>query len=151
MGVRRDSTVLDVACGTADLSLAIAKKLGPNGSLVLTDINPSMLRLGRNRMIDRGHLSQFSYVQSDAEHLAFAEDTFDRIVIAFGLRNVTRIEQALKSMHRVLQVGGKLLVLEFSQPVLPLLDKDLQRLFVQGHSGDGGICGPRPRQLPVPG
>ena len=123
LGVRHNSSVLDVACGTADISLAIAKKLGPSGRLVLTDINSSMLRLGRNRMLDHGHLARFSYVQSDAENLAFSEDSFDRVIISFGLRNVTRINQALESMHQVMRPGSRLLVLEFSKPVIPLLEK----------------------------
>ena len=123
LGVRHNSSVLDVACGTADLSLAIAKKLGPSGRLVLTDINSSMLRLGRNRMLDHGHLARFSYVQSDAENLAFAESSFDRVIISFGLRNVTRINQALESMYQVMRPGSRLLVLEFSKPVIPLLEK----------------------------
>ncbi len=123
LGIRHNSQVLDVACGTADLSLAIARKLGPQGNLVLTDINASMLKLGRQRMLDRGYLAQFSYVQADAERLAFADGSFNRVVIAFGLRNVTRIEQALASMYQILQFGGKLLVLEFSKPVLPILEK----------------------------
>ncbi len=123
LGVRHNSSVLDVACGTADISLAIAKKLGPSGRLVLTDINSSMLRLGRNRMIDHGHLTRFSYVQSDAENLAFSEGSFDRVIISFGLRNVTRINQALESMYQVMRPGSRLLVLEFSKPVIPLLEK----------------------------
>lgn len=123
LGVRHNSSVLDVACGTADISLAIAKKLGPSGRLVLADINSSMLRLGRNRMLDHGHLARFSYVQSDAENLALAEGIFDRVIISFGLRNVTRISQALESMYRVMRPGSRLLVLEFSKPVIPLLEK----------------------------
>ncbi len=123
LAVRHNSRVLDVACGTADLSLAIAKKLGPRGQLTLTDINASMLRLGRSRMIDHGHLAGFSYVQSDAENLAFADSSFDRVIISFGLRNVTRIDQALESMHRVLSAGGRFMVLEFSKPVIPLLNR----------------------------
>lgn len=123
LGVRRTSRVIDIACGTADLSLLIARKLGPKGSLVSTDINKSMLIGGRSRMIDKGHLSGFSYVQSDAENLAFAQDSFDRAIISFGLRNVTRIETALESMYQIIRPGGKLLVLEFSKPIIPLLDR----------------------------
>lgn len=123
LGVRRNSRVIDIACGTADLSMLIARKIGPHGSLVLTDINPSMLQHGRNRMIDNGHLGGIHYIQSDAENLAFAEDSFDRAVISFGLRNVTRIDRALESMYRIMRTGGKLLVLEFSKPIIPLLDR----------------------------
>lgn len=123
LGVRRNSRVIDIACGTADLSLLIARKLGPQGSLVLTDINTSMLKHGRSRMIDKGHLSGLHYIQSDAENLAFAEDSFDRAIISFGLRNVTRIDKALESMYQIMRSGGKLLVLEFSKPIIPLLDR----------------------------
>ncbi len=123
LGVRHNSRVLDVACGTADLSLAIAKKIGPQGALVLSDINPSMLKLGRNRMIDHGHLAHISYVQSDAENLAFMQSSFDRVIISFGLRNVTRIGKALESMYQVARPGGRLVVLEFSKPAIPLLDR----------------------------
>lgn len=123
LGIRLNSQVLDVACGTADLSLAIAKKIGPKGSLMLSDINATMLRRGRGRMIDHGHLSGINYVQADAENLAFAEDSFDRIIISFGLRNVTRIGKALQSMFQITRPGGRLVVLEFSKPVIPALDK----------------------------
>ena len=123
LGIRHNSQVLDVACGTADLSVAIAKKMGPQGALVLSDINASMLKLGRNRMLDQGFLKRISYVQADAENLAFADHSFDRIIISFGLRNVTRIENALESMYRIMRPGGRLVVLEFSKPVLPLLNR----------------------------
>ena len=74
-------------------------------------------------MIDKGHLSGLHYIQSDAENLAFAEDSFDRAIISFGLRNVTRIDKALESMYQIMRSGGKLLVLEFSKPIIPLLDR----------------------------
>ena len=122
-GIRHNSRVLDVAGGTGDLSLAIAKKLGPKGSIVLTDINESMLKVGQDRMIDQGYLNRLQCVQTDAEDLAFAEHSFDCVVISFGLRNVTRIDRALSSMYRVARSGGRLLILEFSKPVIPLLEK----------------------------
>ena len=121
--IRTNSKVLDVACGTGDLSLAIAKKIGPKGSLVMTDINAEMLKKGRARMINKGHVSEVQYVLSDAENLAFEHNSFDRIVISFGLRNVTRIKDALQSMYKTLSPGGKLVILEFSKPVIPLLEK----------------------------
>jgi len=123
LGIRHNSRVLDVACGTADLSLAIAKKLGPTGNLVLTDINAAMLKIGRNRMIDEGHLACINYAQSDAEELVFADDYFDRIIISFGLRNVTRIPTALESMYRITRPGGRLVLLEFSKPIIPVIEK----------------------------
>ncbi len=123
LGVRPTSQVLDVACGTADLSLAMAKKIGPKGGLILSDINAAMLKRGRSRMLDHGHLAGISYVQADAENLAFAEDSFDRIIISFGLRNVTRIDQALLSMFKIARPGGRVVILEFSKPVIPALDR----------------------------
>lgn len=126
-GVRANSQVLDVAGGTGDLSLAIAKKLGPKGRIVLTDINRSMLQLGQDRMIDHGYLDRVQYVQTDAENLAFEDDSFDCVLISFGLRNVTKIDKALSSMYRVLRPGKKLLILEFSKPVIPILSKIYDR------------------------
>lgn len=122
-GIRPNSSVLDVAGGTGDISLAVAKKLGTKGSIVLTDINESMLKLGQDRMIDHGFVGRLQCVQTDAENLAFADDSFDCVIISFGLRNVTRIDQALRSMYRVTRTGGRMLVLEFSKPVIPLLEK----------------------------
>ena len=126
-GIRPNSSVLDVAGGTGDISLAVARKLGPKGSIVLTDINESMLKLGQDRMIDHGFVGKVQCVQADAESLAFAEDSFDCVIISFGLRNVTRINEALSSMYRVTRPGGRLLILEFSKPVIPLLEKIYDR------------------------
>ena len=122
-GIRHNSQVLDVAGGTGDMSLAIARKLGPKGRIVLTDINDSMLKIGQDRMIDKGYLNRLQCVQTDAENLAFADDSFDCVIISFGLRNVTRIDQALKSMFRVSRCGGRLIILEFSKPFIPVLEK----------------------------
>ncbi len=122
-GIHHNSQVLDVAGGTGDLSLAIAKKLGPKGRIVLTDINRLMLRNGQDRMLDQGRLDRLECVQTDAENLAFADDTFDCIMISFGLRNVTRIDQALRSMYRVTRSTGRLVILEFSKPFVPLLER----------------------------
>ncbi len=126
-GVRHNSCVLDVAGGTGDISLAIAKKLGPTGTIVLTDINRSMLELGQDRMIDQGYLDKLQCVQTDAENLSFADDSFDCVMISFGLRNVTRIDAALQSMYRVTRCGGRLLILEFSKPIIPTLEKIYDR------------------------
>lgn len=115
-GVRRGQRVLDVAAGTGDLAVRLAGKVGPTGEVVLCDINDAMLTQARDRMIDRGLAGNVRYVLSDAERLPFAEDYFDRITIAFGLRNVTDQDAALGAMHRVLKPGGSLLVLEFSRP-----------------------------------
>ncbi|MBY0578824.1 MAG: bifunctional demethylmenaquinone methyltransferase/2-methoxy-6-polyprenyl-1,4-benzoquinol methylase UbiE [Burkholderiales bacterium] len=117
-GVKRGARVLDIAGGTADLSLKFAEKIGPEGRIVLTDINNSMLSRGRDRMLDHGFKS--GAVQCDAEKLPFRSDYFDCATVAFGLRNMTRKDQALKEMYRVLRPGGKLLVLEFSKVWKPL-------------------------------
>jgi len=119
-GVRRGQAVLDLAGGTGDLALAFARAVGPNGQVVLADINASMLREGRRRLIDAGIGGNVSIAQVDAENLPFDDSSFDCVTIAFGLRNVTDKDAALRSMHRVLRPGGKLLVLEFSKPAEPL-------------------------------
>lgn len=122
-GVRRGNRVLDIAGGTGDLALKFAPLVGEEGEVVLADINASMLRVGRDRLIDRGVPGNISYVQADAQFLPFPDDYFDCITIAFGLRNVTDKDLALRSMLRVLKPGGRLLVLEFSKPGNPLLSK----------------------------
>ncbi len=122
-GVRPGHTVLDIAGGTGDLAKQFSKRVGSKGSVVLADINASMLEVGRERLTNEGVVGNLQYAQCDAESLPFENDTFDCITIAFGLRNVTKKENALESMHRVLKPGGRLLILEFSKPVLPLLSK----------------------------
>ncbi len=116
--VRPGMKLLDVASGTGDLARAFARRIGPTGEVWLTDINASMLTLGRDRAIDDGHASPA--VQCDAERLPFPTGYFDRVTVAFGLRNMTRKEHALAEMARVLAPGGKLLVLEFSRVWKPL-------------------------------
>lgn len=118
-GVRPGNRVLDVAGGTGDLSAAFARQVGPQGSVTVADINAAMLDVGRARLADRGLAGNIEFVQADAESLPFPDNHFDCITIAFGLRNVTRQDCALASMYRVLKPGGRLLVLEFSKPVLP--------------------------------
>ena len=122
-GVRSGNRVLDIAGGTGDLAAKFAPLLGPEGEVVLADINASMLRVGRDRLIDRGVPGNLRYVQADAQYLPFPDDYFDCITIAFGLRNVTDKDRALRSMLRVLKPGGRLLVLEFSKPDNPLLSR----------------------------
>lgn len=122
-GVRGGFRVLDVAGGTGDLVATFAVRVGRRGQVVLADINESMLAVGRARLADRGIAGNVSFVQANAENLPFPEDYFDRVTIAFGLRNVTRIDRALASMFRVLKPGGALLVLEFSHPVVPGLNR----------------------------
>lgn len=117
-GIRPGFRVLDIAAGTGDLTKAFAKKAGPTGEVWHTDINESMLRVGRDRMINKGLL--LPTLICDAESLPFSDNYFDRVSVAFGLRNMTHKEAALAEMHRVLKPGGKLLVLEFSRVVTTL-------------------------------
>jgi demethylmenaquinone methyltransferase/2-methoxy-6-polyprenyl-1,4-benzoquinol methylase len=122
-GVRNGHHVLDLAGGTGDLTQAFSKKVGEKGLVVLADINEKMLQVGRERLLDEGIASNVRYVQADAESLPFPRDYFDCISIAFGLRNVTDKNKALQSMYDIVKPGGKCLILEFSKPTIPLLDK----------------------------
>ena len=115
-GVRPGHHVLDIAGGTGDLTLKFSRLVGPRGKVVLADINASMLRVGRDKLMDNGVGGNVEYVQANAECLPFPDNSFDCITIAFGLRNVTDKDAALRSMARVLKPGGRLLVLEFSTP-----------------------------------
>ena len=117
-GVKADDKVLDIAGGSGDLSKFFAQKVGASGSVILTDINASMLAVGRDRMIDAG--LNVPAAQCNAEFLPFADNSFDCVIVAFGLRNMTHKDAALKEMQRVLKVGGRLLVLEFSKVWQPL-------------------------------
>ncbi|MEY4750403.1 MAG: hypothetical protein RIQ60_2617 [Pseudomonadota bacterium] len=117
-GARAGHVVLDIAAGTGDLTRAFARKVGPQGCVVHTDINEAMLRVGRDRLIDEGLI--VPSVLCDAEHLPFADASFDIVSVAFGLRNMTHKDAALREMQRVLKPGGRLLVLEFSRVAQPL-------------------------------
>ena len=118
--VRPGQSILDLAGGTGDLAAAFAPRVGPQGRVVVCDINESMLAAGRDRLLDRGLVENLEFVQADAEALPFPDESFHCVSIAFGLRNVTRKERALAEMHRVLKAGGRLLVLEFSRPAAML-------------------------------
>jgi demethylmenaquinone methyltransferase/2-methoxy-6-polyprenyl-1,4-benzoquinol methylase len=117
-GIRPHQIVLDIAGGTGDLTKQFIRKVGATGHVVLADINASMLEHGRSRLTDAGIVSNITYIQANAEMLPFPDNYFDCVSIAFGLRNVTHKDKALASMQRVLKPGGKLLVLEFSKPML---------------------------------
>jgi demethylmenaquinone methyltransferase/2-methoxy-6-polyprenyl-1,4-benzoquinol methylase len=122
-GVSKGDRVLDIAGGSGDLSRLFVKKVGDSGEVILTDINASMLAVGRDRLIDDG--VTVPALQCDAEKLPFPDQHFDCVIVAFGLRNMTHKETALAEMQRVLKVGGRLLVLEFSQiwkPLAPVYD-----------------------------
>ncbi|MGE5665602.1 MAG: bifunctional demethylmenaquinone methyltransferase/2-methoxy-6-polyprenyl-1,4-benzoquinol methylase UbiE [Betaproteobacteria bacterium] len=122
-GVRPGMRVLDIAGGTGDLALKFARQAGPSGQVWLTDINHSMLNVGRDRLLDQG--LALPVAQCDAEKLPFPDDCFDVITVAYGLRNMTHKDAALAEMRRVARPGGKVMVLEFSrvwQPLSPLYD-----------------------------
>jgi demethylmenaquinone methyltransferase/2-methoxy-6-polyprenyl-1,4-benzoquinol methylase len=115
--VKRDQIILDLAGGTGDLAKAFSKQVGEDGHVILADINLSMLKEGRARLIDAGVSKNLSIVQLNAENLPFPKNSFDLITIAFGLRNVTEKQLALESIYKALKPGGKLLILEFSKPI----------------------------------
>lgn len=126
IGARAGQRVLDLAAGTGDLSIGLARDVGRSGQVVVSDINAAMLEEGRDRILNEGLTGNLDFVIADAEQLPFPPRSFDRISIAFGLRNVTRIPRALAAMREALRPGGKLVVLEFSQlyvpPLQPLYD-----------------------------
>lgn len=124
--VRPGDTVLDLAGGTGDFTALLSPLVGENGSVVLCDINYTMLERGRDRLIERGIVGNIDYVQGDAEKLPFPEKSFNAVTIGFGLRNVTHKDIALAAMHDVLKTGGRLVVLEFSHPRNPVLKSAYQ-------------------------
>ncbi len=121
-GVRSGEFVLDLAAGTGDLTRLLARRAGPTGMVVMSDINGAMLDVGRDRLLDNGLVEGIELLQANAERLPVRDNTFDCVIIGFGLRNVTDKATALKEMTRVLKPGGRLLILEFSRP-LPALQK----------------------------
>ena len=122
-GVRPGHSVLDIAGGTGDLAAKFSRIVGETGQVILADINYAMLAVGRDKLVVHGLSENLEFVQADAQCLPFPDDSFDCITIAFGLRNVTDKDLALRAMLRVLKPGGRLLVLEFSKPKNPLLSK----------------------------
>lgn len=122
-GVRPGNKVLDLAGGTGDLTAKFSQLVGKDGKVILADINSSMLNVGRDKLRDKGLVQNIEYVQANAESLPFEENSFDIVTIAFGLRNVTDKDKALRSIFSVLKPGGRLLVLEFSKPEHDLVNK----------------------------
>ena len=118
-GARPGQTIIDLAGGTGDLAARLSRLVGTEGEVVIGDINASMLKVGRERLLDKGITANVGFVQANAENLPFPDASFDCITIAFGLRNVTDKAKALEAMYRVLKPGGRVLVLEFSKPVIP--------------------------------
>ena len=114
-GVRAGDRVLDLAGGTGDIAALLLPLVGDRGEVVVGDINAAMLHVGRDRLTDRGIVQGVRYTQLNAEALPFPDRSFDAVTIAFGLRNVTDKQRALEEMHRVLRIGGKALILEFSE------------------------------------
>ncbi len=122
-GLKAGDHALDLAGGTGDLTIYLSKQVGPTGEVILSDINPAMLEAGRARLIDKGIAGNIQFVEANAEALPFDDNSFHCVTMAFGLRNVTDQNKALASIYRVLKPGGRLLVLEFSRPVAPGLNK----------------------------
>ena len=120
-GVRAGDHVLDLAGGTGDIAALLLPRVGDTGRVVIGDINAAMLRAGRDRLLDRGLVRWLDYAQLNAQTLPFPDASFDAVTIAFGLRNVTDKDAALREMHRVLRPGGRALILEFSAVRSPLL------------------------------
>jgi demethylmenaquinone methyltransferase/2-methoxy-6-polyprenyl-1,4-benzoquinol methylase len=118
-GLRPGQHALDVAAGTGDLTLGLLRQVGKSGRVVLSDVNPAMLEIGRDRILDKGFVGNVECIVADAERLPFEDNAFECVTIGFGLRNVTDKAAALAQMYRVLKPGGQLLVLEFSTPVAP--------------------------------
>ena len=123
LSLRAGHQVLDLAGGTGDLTRLISPIIGPSGTVVLSDINEDMLKVGKARLLNQGLYKNIEIQAANAEHLPFDDYQFDRVIIGFGLRNVTQKEQALKEMYRVLNPGGQLIVLEFSHPTHGSLQK----------------------------
>ena len=122
-GLKPGQKALDLASGTGDLAAKLAERVGAKGEVIASDINGSMLGRGRERLVDRGIIGNVRFLQANAESLPLPDNYFDCVTISFGLRNVTDKDAALRAIYRVLKPGGRLLVLEFSKPVVPGLKK----------------------------
>ena len=132
--MRRPFHHIDVAGGTGDVAFRVAKAGGPLTEVTVVDVNGDMLSVGEKRAAKRAFSEQLTFIEGNAEALPLPDGRFDAYTIAFGIRNVPRIEDALKEAYRVLKRGGHFLCLEFSRVDLPVLDRIVRRLFVRGHS-----------------
>ncbi len=115
-GLKEGQSALDVAGGTGDIALLMADRVGKSGRVVVYDINGEMLKYGREKCVDRGHVNDIQFIQGNAEDISFEENTFDVATVGFGIRNVTHLEKALTEMKRVVRPGGRVICLEFSHP-----------------------------------
>ena len=122
-GIRKDFHVLDLACGTGDITKLVYEKLGEHGHITLCDINETMLNHGRDNLINKGIIKNIDYIRANAESLPFKDNSFDCVIIAFGLRNITDKNAALKSIYKKLKYGTQLVILEFSKVTIPFIDK----------------------------
>ncbi len=123
LSVREGMKVLDLAAGTGDLTCLIAPLVKESGHITVSDINNNMLMEAKHRLIDKGIVGNIDIIQANAESLPFADNSFDRVIMGFGLRNVTHKDRALKSIYRVLRPGGRMIILEFSHPTNPLFSR----------------------------
>ena len=122
-GIRKDFHVLDLACGTGDITKLVYEKLGKHGHVTVCDINETMLNHGRDNLINKGIIKNIDYIRANAESLPFKDNSFDCVIIAFGLRNITDKNAALKSIYKKLKYGTQLVILEFSKVTIPFIDK----------------------------
>ncbi|MBI5236669.1 MAG: bifunctional demethylmenaquinone methyltransferase/2-methoxy-6-polyprenyl-1,4-benzoquinol methylase UbiE [Deltaproteobacteria bacterium] len=120
-GLKANESALDVAGGTADIAMLMAGRVGAGGNVVVYDINGEMLKTGRTKCVDRGFLKNVSFVQGNAEDIAFDDNTFHTATVGFGIRNVTHLDKAFAEMRRVVKPGGKVICLEFSKPQSAIL------------------------------
>jgi demethylmenaquinone methyltransferase/2-methoxy-6-polyprenyl-1,4-benzoquinol methylase len=137
-GLREGQSAIDVAGGTADLAIGMASQVGDAGQVTVFDINREMIEIGRDKCIDQGLLKNIKYTQGDAEAIPFADSSFHVAIVGFGIRNVTRIDEALKEMARVVKPGGKVMCLEFSKPKSETFSKlyDLYSFKILPEIGD---------------
>ena len=122
-GITKDFHVHDLACGTGDITKLVYEKLGKHGHVTLCDINETMLNHGRDNLINKGIIKNIDYIRANAESLPFKDNSFDCVIIAFGLRNITDKNAALKSIYKKLKYGTQLVILEFSKVTIPFIDK----------------------------